>query len=188
MPTPRPAPIDPASRPYWTLEDFHALPEDGYRYELAHLELLVTTDWTLLHQRIFTNLLVALGNWLKAHPLGQCYFAPAPLTHGTDTLLKPDLFVVPPEDPPTEEWPPLSTLLLVIEISSPETLRADRFPKRRIYQEAAIPLYWLVHPDTQQVEVWTPTDHFPRVETERLTWHPAGAAEPCIIEYAALFG
>ncbi|MBK7925483.1 MAG: Uma2 family endonuclease [Gemmatimonadetes bacterium] len=47
-------------------------------------------------------------------------------------------------------------LLLVIEVLSPSTARADRFTKRRRYQEARVPLYWIVDPERAQVEVWTP--------------------------------
>ena len=37
------------------------------------------------------------------------------------------------------------------------------------------------------VEVWTPEATFPAVETERVTWHPAGAAEPLVIPLVELF-
>ena len=44
---------------------------------------------------------------------------------------------------------------------------ADRFTKRRLYQEQRIPLYWVVDCDAESVEVWTPEALFPVVEDGR---------------------
>ena len=78
-------------------------------------------------------------------------------------------------------------LLLVAEVLSPSSARYDRFNKRRRYQDADVPIYWIVDPDELQAEVWTPADSFPRFERERLTWHPGGAAEPFTLSLAELF-
>ncbi len=75
-------------------------------------------------------------------------------------------------------WTDLKTFHLVIEILSPSSIRADRFTKRRLYQEQRIPLYWIVDIDRRQVEVWTPEAHFPVIEREQLVWrHPALSTE-----------
>lgn len=78
-------------------------------------------------------------------------------------------------------------LLLVAEVISPSSARYDRFIKRRRYQEAAVPLYWIVDGDERRVEVWTPADTFPRFEHERLVWHPTDASEPFLLPLAELF-
>lgn len=78
-------------------------------------------------------------------------------------------------------------LLLVAEILSPSTTPSDRFQKRRLYQEVAIPVYWIVDGGAQQVEVWTPDARFPQIERERLVWHPAGAATPFSLPLMELF-
>jgi Uma2 family endonuclease len=75
----------------------------------------------------------------------------------------------------------------VVEVLSPTTARADRFTKRRRYQEAGVPLYWIVDGEEQRVETWTPDAEFPMSETERLVWHPAGAAQPFTLQLAELF-
>ena len=187
MAMPLPTPVEPSGRPYWTLDDVRALPDDGHRYELVHGELLVSPSPRKLHQRVLRRLLVQLDAWLATHPVGELFTSPADLTLGPDTLLQPDLFVLNPEAAASREWNTLDEVLLAIEILSPSTARHDRFPKRRAYQEAGVPLYWIVDADARQVETWTPSDAFPRLEAERLTWHPAGAAEPCIIDLPALF-
>ena len=58
---------------------------------------------------------------------------------GGDTLVQPDLFVVPLGEARTLDWSQMRTLLLAVEVLSPSTARADRFTKRRLYQEVGIP-------------------------------------------------
>jgi hypothetical protein len=41
--------------------------------------------------------------------------------------------------------------------------------------------------DERQVEVWTPSDLFPRIERERLIWRPEGVAEPFTLLVEKLF-
>jgi len=102
-------------------------------------------------------------------------------------LVSPDVFVVPLEQARTLDWSRMRDLMLVAEILSPSSARHDRFLKRRRYQEAAVPLYWIVDGDELWVEVWTPTDTLPRLERERLVWHPPAAEEPFSLPLAELF-
>ena len=69
-------------------------------------------------------------------------------------------------------------LLLAVEVLSPSSTRADRFTKRRLYQEQRVPVYWAVEGDERWVEVWVPDAELPIVERERLAWHPQPAARP----------
>jgi len=64
--------------------------------------------------------------------------------------------------------------------------RFDRFTKRRLYQEKRVPVYWIIDAANRRAEVWTPEATAPVFESERLTWHPAGAAEALVVEIAAL--
>jgi len=74
-----------------------------------------------------------------------------------------------------------------VEVLSPSTARADRFTKRRLYQEMRVPAYWLVEPDEHFVEVWTPEVALPRVERERVELLPTGAVAPLVLLLAELF-
>jgi Uma2 family endonuclease len=82
------------------------------------------------------------------------FTAPADISWGRDVLLQPDVFVVPVEQARALDWKAIRDLLLVAEVLSPSTPRPDRFTKRRRYQEARVPLYWIVDGDARQVEVW----------------------------------
>lgn len=76
----------------------------------------------------------------------------------------------------TLAWPTIRTLLLAAEVLSPSSVRADRFTKRRLYQERGVQPYWAIDLDARTVEIWSPNDHVPRLETERLVWSPVGAS------------
>jgi Uma2 family endonuclease len=172
---------------YWTADMARRLPEDGNRYEVVYGELLVTPAPRLWHQELVRRLVVALAQYLEANPVGLVLTSPADISWGADVLVQPDVFVVPTEQARTLEWSAVRDLLLVAEVLSLSTPRHDRFTKRRRYQEAGVPLYWIVDGDGRQVEVWTPQDTFPRIERDGLVWQPAGAAAPFTMPLQELF-
>ncbi len=173
---------------YWSAAAVRALPFDGKRYETVHGELLVTPAPAGFHQPLVTRLMLAIGGYLQAGGVEGMLTSPADIIYGEDTLVQPDLLVCDPEEFfRSGNWEDVKVLHLAIEILSPSSLRADRFTKRRVYQEQHVPTYWVVDPDNRQVEVWTPEAIFPRVEGESLTWrHPEIEAE-CRIDLAMLF-
>ena len=176
-----------AAPTYWTAEQVRALPDDGKRYEVVHGELLVTPSPRLWHQEIAARLELALGAYLHREPVGLMLHSPADISFSPDTLVQPDVFVIPLDQARTLQWSEIRHLLLVAEVLSPSSARADRFTKRRWYQEAHVPLYWVVDGDAHAVEVWTPETRFPVLERERLRWEPAGATRPFELDLADLF-
>jgi Uma2 family endonuclease len=172
---------------YWTADMARLLPEDGNRYEVVYGELLVTPSPRLWHQQLVSRLHIALGKYLEVHPVGVVLTSPADISWGSDVLVQPDVFVVPTEQTRTREWAAIRDLLLIAEVLSPSNPRHDRFIKRRRYQEARVPLYWIVDGDARQVEVWGPDDLFPRIERDHLTWRPAGVADPLTLSLHELF-
>lgn len=171
---------------YWTREMVLALPDDGNRYETVHGELLVTPAPRVLHQLVVARLIEELAGYLRREKIGQV-FPPGDISWSNDTLVEPDVFVVPLEEARTFDWAAMQALQLVIEVLSPSSVRADRFTKRRLYQEVRIPAYWIVDADARMIEVWTPDVQFPHVETERVNWHPAGATAPFVLDLGELF-
>ena len=172
---------------YYTADMVRALPEDGNRYEVVYGELLVTPAPRPWHEIVQGRILVGLANYLRHSPVGEVFGSRGDISWGPDVLVSPDVFVVTLEQARTLEWSRMQDLLLVAEVLSPSSARHDRFIKRRRYQEAGIPLYWIVDADERHAEVWTPADSLPRIEHERLTWHPSGAAEPFSLPLAELF-
>lgn len=173
---------------YFSATDVRALPDDGKRYETVHGELLVTPAPGGPHQVLLSDLHLVLGNYLAAHAIKGLLWSPADISFGDDTLVQPDLFVA---DIAlflrTRKWLDIRTLYLVIEVISPSSARADRFSKRRLYQEQGIPEYWVIDIDQRYVEVWTPDAHFPRIAREQLVWRHPSVEENCTVDLMKLF-
>jgi Uma2 family endonuclease len=176
-----------ASSTYYTADMVRELPDDGNRYEVVHGELLVTPAPRMLHQLVLERIRGALWNYLQQERVGQLFASPADISWGPDILVQPDLFVLDLAEARTLDWSRAQTLLLAVEVLSPSSARADRFTKRRLYQQHDVGMYWVVDTDLKAVEVWNPDATLPTVEREQLTWHPAGATEPFRLALAGLF-
>jgi Uma2 family endonuclease len=159
---------------FYTAEMVRALPDDGNRYETVYGELLVTPAPRARHQEAISRLQVALTLYLREHRAGHLFASPADISWSEDTLVQPDLFVVALDEARTMDWRRMQTLLLAIEVLSPSSIRADRFTKRRLYQQVGIGLYWVVDADAESVEIWTPDHTFPTAAMDELVWAPAG--------------
>lgn len=165
-----------------------ALPNDGQRYEVVHNELLVTPAPRALHEIIVSRLSDALAAACGPRSAYFKFASAADISWDDDSLVQPDVFVVPRAEAATLDWTRMRTLLLVAEVLSPSTAKHDREQKRRLYQEHNVGTLWLVDADAKQVEVWTPEARFPTVETERISWRLDAAAEPLVvIELSELF-
>jgi Uma2 family endonuclease len=172
---------------YYTADMVRALPADGNRYETVHGELLVTPAPRPWHQELVSRLHFALVEYLRTQRVGHLIASPADISWGADVLVQPDLFVVPVEQARMLDWTAMRDLLLAVEVLRPSSARADRFTKRRLYQERGVPSYWVVDGDLHAVEVWTPSREWPSLERERVDWFPAGAVTPFQLELAELF-
>jgi Uma2 family endonuclease len=176
-----------AAPTFYTADMVRALPDDGNRHETVRGELLVTPAPRAWHQEMVRRLIVNLSNYTAREGVGHVFASPADISWGPDTLVQPDVFVVPIEEARTFDWMQMQSLLLAVEVLSPSSTRADRFTKRRLYQEVGIPAYWVIDADARMAEVWTPDQQFPVVEREKLLWCPQGAERSCIVSLDDLF-
>ena len=176
-----------AAPTFYTADMVRDLPDDGNRYETVHGELLVTAAPRALHQRVVRRLTIALDQYVTRHSVGEVFASPADLSWTPDTLVQPDVFVADLEEARTLDWSQMQHLLLAVEVLSSSSVRADRFTKRRLYQEVGVPTYWIIDADAHEVEVWTPDDTFPSIERERIAWQPSGVSEVFVLELKELF-
>ncbi|MGI9077936.1 MAG: Uma2 family endonuclease [Gemmatimonadaceae bacterium] len=176
-----------AALTYYTAEMVRALPEDGNKYETVYGELLVSPSPRPWHEIVVKRLIVALAAYLDQQRVGEVLGSRGDISWSSDTLVQPDVYVVPLCEARTLDWTKFQNLLLIGEVLSPSSARADRFTKRRRYQEARIPLYWVVDGDAKLVEVWTPDAQFPVTESRSLVWEPAGASQPFRLNLIDLF-
>ena len=121
---------------YFTAEQVRALPDDGNRYEVVYGELLVTPAPRPWHQSRRAPARPALGHYLggsrwasssvaRRHLLGSRRAGPAGRVRGRR------------RGGADADWSRMRTLLLVAEVLSPSTARADRFSSAR-YREAGV--------------------------------------------------
>ena len=178
----------PANVARWTRDLVLALPDDGKRYELVDGELLVTPSPGHPHQSALALLFERLSPFIREHGLGRVLWSPADLALGEDEVLQPDLFVVPPELAAGRvEWSDINRLTLVVEVLSPSTARADRTIKRRRFQRAGVPEYWIVDLEGRLIERWRPGDDRPEILVEDLTWQPSGTVSPFHLDLVQFF-
>jgi len=177
---------------YHTAEMVRALTDESRhwpRYEVVHGELLVRSAPRMWHQVIVGRLFLELTHYLERNPGidALAFTSPSDISWGPDTLVQPDVRVIPLAEVRTLAWKHVRMLLLAAEVLSPSSVRADRFTKRRLYQEFGVETYWVVEADERYVEIWTPGVMLPDVERETLTWTPAGATAPFELSLEALF-
>ena len=171
---------DTADARRWTREAVLALPDDGRRHELIGGEPVVTPAPARRHQMVVTRLCILIGHALMQAPgsAAQLLVSPADIQLGEEEILQPDLFVyAAPAAPTTGDWTDVTALLVAIEVLSPSTARYDRGLKRRRYQRARVPEYWIVDLDARLIERWRPDDTRPEVLTDRLRWASGDGAE-----------
>jgi Uma2 family endonuclease len=177
-----------AAPAYYTADMVRAIPDDGNIYEVVHGELLVSPAPRLWHEEVAARLLETVRAYLRQYPVGLAIGSRSDLSWGLrDVLVSPDLFVVPLDEARRLDWLSLRTVQLAAEVLSPSSMRADRFTKRRLYQERGVPLYWVIDPEERFVEIWRPEDDFPRIERHALVWTPAGGSTPFALELTELF-
>ncbi len=170
----------------WTREQVLELPDDGNRYELFDGTLVVTPSPSAPHQGVITLLLDRLGPYLHAHGVGRAMTSPADLKLGGNQVAQPDIFVLPGRTFP-RTWDAAPLPVLAIEVLSPSTARYDRAFKRRYYQRAGVPEFWVVDPDARLIERWRPGDERPEVLDGDITWRPAADLPPLVVDLPAMF-
>jgi Uma2 family endonuclease len=171
----------------WTLEEVHALPEDGNKYELFHGELWVTPGPTEQHNEIVARLTAILVPYVLAQGLGLVYHPRAVFRVGREVELEPDEMVRRPHPNPRGSAETAPRPILMVEVVSPSSRRRDYGTKRDFYVERGIPEYWIVDDGPRTITVVRPGCD-PEVVTDRLSWAPAEAREPLTFDLQDVFG
>jgi Uma2 family endonuclease len=144
-----------ARRAKLTYDDFVLFPDDGMRHELIDGEHYVSPSPNTRHQRISRRLLLALANWLEAHPVGEVFAAPFDVVFTRFDVVEPDILFVANERAAAYITDVHATGAdLVIEIGSPSTRKRDETIKRRLYERAGVVEYWFVDPERDLIRVY----------------------------------
>ena len=137
----------------YTIEDWMSWDED-IRAEIIDGGLYMLAQPTEKHQRILTELVRQLANFLKGKP---CNVYPAPfgvrLSKNENTGLEPDIVVICDKSKLENGRVYNGAPEMVVEILSPSTARTDRLIKYHKYMKAGVQEYWIIDPDLNIAEV-----------------------------------
>lgn len=147
-----------------TYGEYLTWPED-VRYELIDGQaVMMAPAPNLDHQDVAGELFRQVSNQLVGKPC-RPFIAPVDVrlprgdeaNEDIDTVVQPDVIIVC--DPGkldrrgvrgAPDW--------VAEVLSPSTAMHDQVVKRRIYERAGVPEYWLVHPNDRTLTIYTLRD------------------------------
>ncbi len=148
-----------------TTDEVMRLPDDDWQYELFEGNLIRMPLSGGEAAGIAVNLIIALGAFVKGRGLGW-------VTDGSgayilsrsgqpDTTLAPDVaFVraanVPPRNSADFKRAWRVAPDIVAEVASPHQFKPAMAKKAQTYLEAGTALVWVIWPERQEVDVWTP--------------------------------
>jgi Uma2 family endonuclease len=145
--------VTPAKlKPRKTAEDYLKLPE-GVRAELIEGEFFMSPPPKLRHQRVVSNLHLALRRFAESGNRGLVLDAPMDVYLPSGDVVQPDLvFLGTLNRALREDWI-RGVPDLLIEVVSPESAERDRIVKRHLYEGNGVLEYWIVDPQKGTVEV-----------------------------------
>ncbi len=181
----------PATSERWTAAAVRELQDESRawpRYELIDGELLVTPAPRLQHQRAVGALCLHLSEYLAREQIGEVLFSPADIELEPETVVQPDIFVVPlVAGKLPRNWRDVRSLLLACEVLSPSTARHDRVTKRRFFSRVGVADYWVVDLDAEILERAGSADDRVELMTDTVVWQPEGASAPFTLDLAVFF-
>jgi len=136
-------------RTRFTRQDLEQLPEDQ-RAELVEGHLVMVPAPDPFHQRVAGDLHGALWEHVGRD---RILFAPTDVVLDEETVLQPDLLVLPEGTRATKRPWRIPAPIWIAEVLSPKTAERDRGVKLRLYARLGVKEAWLVDPDTETIEV-----------------------------------
>jgi Uma2 family endonuclease len=145
-----------ATRPI-TIEEFETLPLEG-RWELIDGEPVEMTPSADESSSVGATIITLLGSFVRPRGLGRLYGADGGFVLFPDRPMVrvPDAAFVRaermPEGQARKSFPRLAPDL-VVEVLSPSDRASEVVAKLEVYQEAGVPLIWLVDPEKTTITV-----------------------------------
>ncbi len=156
--------------PPMTVDELHAIPDDGYVYELVRGVLVRMPLSGYGASNIGMRLAARLSVYVEDNGLGgvtgeQGGYRLDP-AHPLDTELAPDVAFVRADRLPPRTSPEFFKALhlapdLAIEVTSENQFGPGMAKKARTYLSFGTRLVWVVWPRYQRVDVWHPDDETP---------------------------
>jgi Uma2 family endonuclease len=139
----------------WTEGDYFSLPDTNRIVELSEGRLIMPPRPTRSHQVAVEELYIRLRTFVKARDLGEVHIAPLPVRLWPGKIREPDILFIAKEHADRVGERVMGVPDLVVEVTSPATLKTDRMEKFFEYARAGVAEYWLLDPQERTIEVYT---------------------------------
>lgn len=174
--------------PRYTAAEVRRFPDDRLRYEVIRGDLFVSPAPGTSHQILVLELATRLKAYVDANHLGLVLAGPYEIEFTDDSAVQPDVLVILNDrmhqlTKKRLNGPPS----LVIEIISYSSKRTDRLQKRQLYQDEAVPDYWIFDIEQRHVERWRPGAEAPELIDRLLEWEPVAGVAPLTLNLEDLF-
>lgn len=126
-------------------DDYLALVDDGFRYELLHGVVLMSPSPSFGHQQIARRIVQQMGAFVDTHGLGEVVFE-SDVRLGPDVVYRPDVVYYGAAKLLTRDalGRPVEVPDVIVEVPSPSTRAMDVRTKRDDYERAGVKEYWIV--------------------------------------------
>ena len=143
----------------FTYQDYLLFPNDGKRYELIAGDRYVTPAPRTKHQRICTNLVSFLNEYVRSEHKGEVYCPPTDVVLSKMDVVQPDLLFISQARASIITKDNIQGAPdLVVEILSESTRRTDEIIKRKLYEKHRITEYWIIDPEIETIKVYRLAD------------------------------
>ena len=144
----------------FTYKDYLTWPEEEHWELINGIPYNMTPAPSTQHQKIVTTLIALFYNALKDSPC-QVFGAPFDVrlpeqensSEDIFTVVKPDLAIICDRNK-LDSRGCLGGPDLIIEVTSPSTLRKDIKDKFYLYEKAGVNQYWMIYPEQKTVVVF----------------------------------
>lgn len=138
--------------PRTIMEVFKMLPE-GTLAEVIENELYMSPTPVTKHQRIVSNLLINLGNFVKHYQAGEVFTVPFDVFLDEESnAVQPDIIFVSKENSKIidEESTIHGVPDLIIEVLSPGNKKHDLVTKKELYEKFGVKEYRIIDQETRE--------------------------------------
>src|SRR5690606_29170036 len=141
------------SQPPRTIREvYDALPE-GTLAQLISSQLVMAPAHTYGHQKILNIINRKIADYVEQKSLGEIIISPFDVHLDEDNSFQPDiLFITNDQHSNIQKGVLHGGPALVVELLSPGTARYDLHQKKAAYERNGVQEYWIVDPDTKEVE------------------------------------
>lgn len=130
-----------------TYNEYVLFPADGNRHEIIDGRHYMNAAHVPRHQAISRHIHNQLYQQIEANKYGEVIYSPIDVQLSDNDVVQPDLVVVLAGNRIITQTRIRGVPDLVIEILSPSNRKHDTELKKQLYEQFAVPEYWIVDPD-----------------------------------------